>query len=170
MRDFGQRALKDVERQLFEPFHSVSAWFAPEVGAARRQQSGRLRLAAPTVRGPPAVRELAELVVPLLRCVLLVPLQVKLGSLAGSMEAPACFGAEIYAQVWRPGSADVPYPAKRMACWQQPANQAVPGLQGLYDVASSQTWRLHRPGHSTSQHCLPAISRRTWVMWKHPST
>lgn len=27
--------------------------------------------------------------------------QVKLGSLSGSMEAPACFGAEIYAQVWQ---------------------------------------------------------------------
>lgn len=27
------------------------------------------------------------------------PTQIKLGSLAGSMEAPACFGAEIYAQV-----------------------------------------------------------------------
>lgn len=134
MRDFGQRELKDVERQLFEPFHSVSAWFAPEVGAACRQQSGRLRLAASTVRGPPVVRGRAEFVVPLLRCVLLVPLQVKLGSLAGSMEAPACFGAEIYAQVWRPGSADVLYPAKRMACWQQAANQAVSGLQGSHYV------------------------------------
>ena len=27
--------------------------------------------------------------------------QVKLGSLSGSMEVPACFGAEIYAQVWQ---------------------------------------------------------------------
>jgi WD repeat-containing protein 48 len=53
VRDFGQRELKDIERQLFEPSHSVSAWFAPEV---------------------------------------------KLGSLSGSMEAPGCFGAEIYAQ------------------------------------------------------------------------
>ncbi len=37
MRDFGQRELKDVERQLFEPSQSVSAWFAPEVRAAGHQ-------------------------------------------------------------------------------------------------------------------------------------
>jgi hypothetical protein len=54
VRDYGQNDLKEVEQALFQPFHSVSAWFAPEV---------------------------------------------KLGSLAGSMELPGCFGAEIYAQV-----------------------------------------------------------------------
>lgn len=54
VRDFGQADLKEVERRLFEPSQSVSAWFAPEV---------------------------------------------KLGALGGSMEAPQCFGAEIYAQV-----------------------------------------------------------------------
>ena len=54
MRDYGQSDLKEVEQALFQPSHSVSAWFAPEV---------------------------------------------KLGSLAGSMEVPGCFGAEIYAQV-----------------------------------------------------------------------
>lgn len=37
VRDFGQRELKDVERQLFEPSQSVSAWFAPEVRAAGHQ-------------------------------------------------------------------------------------------------------------------------------------
>lgn len=53
VRDFGRCELKEVEQRLFEPFHSVSAWCAPEW---------------------------------------------KLGSLAGTMEAPQCFGAEIYAQ------------------------------------------------------------------------
>ncbi|PSC73533.1 WD repeat-containing 48 [Micractinium conductrix] len=53
VREYGQRDLKEVERELFQPAHSVSPWFAPEI---------------------------------------------KLGSLAGSMEAPQCFGAEIYAQ------------------------------------------------------------------------
>lgn len=53
-RDFGQCELREVEKELFQPSHFVSAWFVPEV---------------------------------------------KLGSLAGSMEVPQCFGAEIYAQV-----------------------------------------------------------------------
>ncbi|KAL4423890.1 hypothetical protein ABPG75_001191 [Micractinium tetrahymenae] len=53
VRDFGRCELREVEKELFQPSHSVSAWFAPEV---------------------------------------------KLGSLAGSMEAPQCFGAEVYAQ------------------------------------------------------------------------
>lgn len=52
-RDFGRCELREVERELFQPSHSVSAWFAPEI---------------------------------------------KLGSLAGSMDVPQCFGAEIYAQ------------------------------------------------------------------------
>lgn len=44
--------------------------------------------------------QLADLASPSLPPPLLPPpLQVKLGSLAGSMEVPACFGAEIYAQV-----------------------------------------------------------------------
>lgn len=54
VKDYGSVDLKEVERGLFDPSQSVSAWFAPEI---------------------------------------------KLGSLAGSMEAPQCFGAEIYAQV-----------------------------------------------------------------------
>lgn len=60
VRDYGAADLKEVERHLFEPSHSVSAWFAPDV---------------------------------------------KLGCLAGSMECPQCFGAEIYAQVDGPAAA-----------------------------------------------------------------
>lgn len=53
VRDFGHVDIKEVEKELFQPSHFVSSWFAPDV---------------------------------------------KLGSLAGTMELPQCFSAEIYAQ------------------------------------------------------------------------
>ena len=78
VRDYGQCDLKEVEQSLFQPSHSVSAWFAPEV---------------------------------------------KLGSLAGSMEVPGCFGAEIYAQV---GGA-APCVAATLLVRRGPAHPAWPG-------------------------------------------
>ena len=108
VRDYGPRELKEVERQLFEPSQSVSAWFAPEVspawsdalqGACWAQQRGwwptRWRCA---LRAGSRSRRALLLPADPWPCRCLLP-QVKLGSLAGSMEVPACFGAEIYAQV-----------------------------------------------------------------------
>lgn len=76
-RDFGRCELREVERELFQPSHSVSAWFAPEI---------------------------------------------KLGSLAGSMDVPQCFGAEIYAQV-----------SDRRQCRQSYARRIVAALESLPD-------------------------------------
>ena len=102
VRDYGQAELKDVERRLFEPSQSVSAWFAPEV---------------------------------------------KLGSLGGSMEAPQCFGAEIYAQVGgRAGEG---------GCWWA---AALPGAGMGWRVRMAALGLAALPGRRRGE--LPGMHRR----------